>query len=39
MKNMEELAFELDRVGAAQKCEQLMTTYVSCIWRCAIRIT
>lgn len=29
MKNMEELAFELDRVGAAQKCEQLMTTYVS----------
>ncbi len=26
---MEELAFELDRVGAAQKCEQLMTTYVS----------
>lgn len=29
MKNMEELAFELDRVGAAQKCEQLMTIYVS----------
>ena len=25
MKNMEELAFELDRVGAAQQCEQLMS--------------
>ena len=29
MKTLEELAFELDRVGAAQQCEQLMSTYVS----------
>ena len=29
MKTMEELAFELDRVGAAQQCEQLMSVYVS----------
>ena len=29
MKTLEELAFELDRVGAAQQCEQLMSVYVS----------
>lgn len=29
MLNLEELAFELDRVGAAQKCEQLMSIYVN----------
>ena len=29
MKTLEELAFELDRLGAAQKCEQLMSTYVN----------
>lgn len=31
MKTLEELAFELDRVGAAQKCEQLMSTYVNLV--------
>lgn len=29
MKTLETMAFELDRIGAAQKCEQLMSVYVN----------